>query len=59
MIQTDEILKRFFEIYDNFNIESRAKEEMRELYNDLAIDDSGEDVYLSDGVHLSHDGSLH
>ncbi|EHD13553.1 hypothetical protein CIN_17450 [Commensalibacter intestini A911] len=58
-IQTKEILKRFFEIYDNYDIKSRAEEEMIELYNDLAIDDSGEDVYLSDGMYLSSDGSLH
>lgn len=32
---------------------------MIELYNDLAIDDSGEDVYLSDGMYLSSDGPLH
>lgn len=59
-ILTEEIPSRFFEIFDNYiDIQRRAKEEMIELYNSLAIDDSGEAVYLSDGVYLSSDGSLH
>jgi len=51
-------LTRFFEIYDNYlNQDSRAEDEMRELYDALSID--GQDVYLSDGVWLSSDGTSH
>ncbi len=35
-----------------------AMMEMKELYDNFAIDDSGEDVYLSDGMWLSADGKL-
>jgi hypothetical protein len=38
---------------------SSAGSEMRELYDALAPSDGGEDVYLSDGVWLTSDGSLH
>lgn len=34
-----------------------AREEMREIYGNLAIDDSGDDVYMNDGVYLSKDGT--
>lgn len=54
------LFSRFFELYDDFQIlETREDDEMRELYGALAVDDQGEDIYLSDGVWLSDDGSLH
>lgn len=57
---TRQILGRFFEFYDGYqNFESRAENEMLELYSTLAVDDSGDDVYLSDGIWLSSDGSFH
>ena len=53
------VLIRFFEIYDNHQpIETRGDSEMRDLYRSLAIDTLGGDVYLSDGVWLSSDGSF-
>lgn len=48
----------FFTIYDQCKAtETEASNEMREIYDALAVDDSGEDVYLSDGVWLGSDGS--
>jgi len=41
--------------FDPVNV---AMMEMKELYDNFAIDDSGEDVYLSDGMWLSADGKL-
>lgn len=53
-------LGRFFEIYDNLpKLCSRPIDERCNLYDELALDEQGEDVYLSDGVWLSSDGSLH
>ncbi|WP_037469642.1 hypothetical protein [Shewanella marina] len=54
------LINRFFEIYDNYKtIELRSNGEMLVLYNELTVDDHGGDVYLSDGIWLSKDGSLH
>ncbi len=54
------LFRRFFEIFDSYrDLDSRVGDNMRNLYDDLAIDDQGGDVYLSDGVWLSSDGSLH
>jgi hypothetical protein len=53
------LFTRFFEIFDEFDdAGSEARDEMREMYSALAIDDLGSDVYLSDGVWLGSDGSL-
>lgn len=53
-------LGKFFKFFDavapNPGVE---QDEMRQLYSDLAVDDSLNDVYLSDGIWLSSDGSLH
>jgi hypothetical protein len=38
--------------------ESRSENDMRNIYSDLAIDESGEDIYLSDGMWLSSDGTV-
>jgi hypothetical protein len=54
------VFSRFFEIYDACtDLKSRPKAEMIDLYNDLAADDLGGDIYLSDGLWLSNDGSIH
>jgi hypothetical protein len=54
------LLRRFFEIYDEHqDPSSRGGDEMRELYDAIATDEEGSDVYLSDGVWLSSDGSCH
>lgn len=54
------LFNRFFELYDKYqNIESRGANEMQQLYSALAIDNQSGDVYLSDGVWLSSDGSTH
>lgn len=51
---------KFFEHYDQYRaLITREHDEMRDLYDTLAIDDQGGDVYLSDGVWLSTDGSIH
>ncbi|WP_133698746.1 hypothetical protein [Roseateles toxinivorans] len=51
---------RFFEIFDSLpRLNDRPVVERRNLYDELALGDHGEDVYLSDGVWLGSDGSLH
>jgi hypothetical protein len=58
--ELQDIFRKFFEYYDSYqNLDARAGDEMRELYDALAIDSQGGEVYLSDGVWLSHDGSFH
>jgi len=43
-----------------FEIDPRpwAAEEMQSIYEELAIDDSGDDVYLGDGMSISSSGKL-
>lgn len=54
------LIEHFFQIYDSYiDIKTRPQDEMIRLYNDLSVDDFGGEVYLSDGVWLSNDGSLH
>lgn len=54
------LFHRFFEIFDSYkDLGSRGKAEMCELYDAIAVTDEGGDVYLSDGVWLRSDGSLH
>lgn len=57
--QLDRALNRFFELYDS-GISNKPRElnEMREIYQSISSDDSGDDIYLSDGVWLGSDGSL-
>ncbi len=56
----DKVLNRFFEIYAASDpSKPEHLNEMREIYEVLAVDESGGDVYLSDGVWLSSDGSVH
>lgn len=58
--QTSTLFDRFFEIYGSYtDVRSRAGDLIIDLYRDLAIDNMGGDVYLSDGVWLCSDGSLH
>jgi len=50
---------RFFEIFDSLpRLSARPVDERRNLYDELALGDNGEDIYLSDGVWLGRDGSL-
>ena len=52
--------RRFFEIYDECNnLNSSGPNEMSELYEAISPDDTGDAVYLSDGVWLSSNGVLH
>ncbi len=52
-------LERFFEIYDAYSPSSpENRNEMREIYDAIATDDSGNYMYLGDGVWLGGDGSL-
>ncbi len=54
------LFRRFFRIYDEHKtLGSRAGDEMRELYDALSTDDEGGEIYLSDGMWLSNDGSVH
>lgn len=54
-----ELFTKFFDIYDSLGDQTdRPADEMRELYGALAMDADGGEVYLSDGVWLSSDGSL-
>ena len=54
-----QVFRRFFEIYNSYTVLcNRAKDETRNLYSALALDNDGGDIYLSDGVWLSSDGSL-
>lgn len=54
------VFRKFFEIFDSStNLRSRARDEMIDLYYDLSTGDQGDEVYLSDGVWLRSDGSLH
>jgi hypothetical protein len=54
------LFRRFFEIYDEHKgLGSRARDEMRELYELLSTDNGGGEVYLSDGIWLSNDGAVH
>lgn len=58
--ENDRVIRRFFEIFDGLpRLSDRPIIERRNLYDELAIGERGEDVYLSDGVWLSSDGSLH
>jgi hypothetical protein len=58
--EISQVLSRFFEFYDEYqSIESRVESEVLDLYSALAVDESGSDVYLSDGMWLSSDGSFH
>lgn len=55
-----DLFRRFFELYDSCtDLKARNEDDMRQLYDALAPDDEGGDVYLSDGVWLGSDGSLH
>jgi hypothetical protein len=51
--------EKFFEVLDEISgDDTQSQDEMRDIYEALAIDDSGADVYLSDGVWLGRDGTL-
>lgn len=65
--ESDELIKNqlhtviacFFDFYDNHKSPyERGRDEMRLLYDSLVVED-GEDVYLSDGLWLRSDGSVH
>lgn len=54
------LFRRFFEIYDEYkSLHSRDRDEMRELYDVLSTDNEGGEIYLSDGMWLGNDGSVH
>ena len=64
--ETDEVLNRdlkqfsdeFFATLDEDRDANRARDEMIEIYRSLSDEDFGADIYLSDGVWLSSDGSV-
>ncbi|MFL1802954.1 hypothetical protein ACJW8F_16370 [Plesiomonas shigelloides] len=58
--ELQDLFEKFFSYYDDYQEPSiRGNKEMQELYDMLAIDDQNCDVYLSDGVWLRSDGSIH
>lgn len=58
-VELSAAINKFFEIYGSRTaLDSRAKVEMIDLYDIIATDGVGSDVYLSDGVWLRKDGSL-
>lgn len=53
------LARDFFNVFDQQEVnEIQAREEMIDIYQSLADDDLGGDIYLSDGVWLSSDGSV-
>jgi len=55
-----DLCTRFFETYDDLQTRADdARNEMRDVYRALAGGCDGGEVYLSDGVWLSSDGSMH
>lgn len=53
------VAEKFFDTLEEISVGSaQSLGEMRDMYEALAIDDSGADVYLSDGVWLGRDGTL-
>ena len=51
--------REFFDIFDQHEeVEVQARDEMIDIYQLLSDDNFGEDVYLSDGLWLSSDGSV-
>lgn len=51
--------EKFFEVLEDLSDGgTQSQDEMRDIYEALAIDNSGADVYLSDGVWLGRDGTL-
>ena len=59
LAQFNTMIAKFFDIFDSCDPTGpKQMDGMREIYEWMAPDDSGEDLYLSDGVWLSADGSL-
>lgn len=63
-----EIANRYFELFDEAGSHdlnedkgggSSAATDMQELYDAISSSNKGEDVYLTDGVWLASDGSIH
>ncbi|GGC68793.1 hypothetical protein GCM10011504_53370 [Siccirubricoccus deserti] len=53
------IAEEFFDIFDECaETDAPPSDEMQKIYSELSIDASGDDIYLSDGVWLSSDGTL-
>lgn len=58
--ELSDVIERFFEIFDGCNLSStETQDEMKEIYKILAVDDSNDDLYLSDGVWLSSSGHVY
>ena len=52
------IAVRVLDTLDFKDIAVLARQEMRDIYDEFSINDSGEDVYLSDGMSISKNGDL-
>ena len=53
------ICDTFFPLYDAQLNDGRRNNDLAEIYRVLAVDDSGSDVYLTDGVWLGSNGSTY
>lgn len=54
----EEVCDKLFSHYDMDSDGGPQKSDLDEIYEILAVDDSGSDVYLSDGLWLGRDGSI-
>lgn len=55
----EEWVTRFFELFDADGISTNIVEPgMVDIYSDLSVED-GEDVYLSDGMHMCPNGTIY
>ncbi|ASP30650.1 hypothetical protein CHH26_10715 [Qipengyuania flava] len=57
--ELEELTREIFEILDDdLDLEDRDRDEMIDIYQSLSDGYDGGDIYLSDGVWLSSDGSV-
>lgn len=58
--ELSQTVERFFDLFDGLGGPSSGPaDDMVELYEAISSDGNGGDLYLSDGLWLSSDGSLH
>lgn len=58
--ELEQVVHKFFDLFDERDARAAGPgQEMVELYEVMSSGDDGSDVYLSDGLWLSSDGSLH
>lgn len=55
----EEVSRVFFSAYDSLSSPSTGNDDLKEIHDALSNGGGEDDVYLSDGIWLSRDGSLH